>query len=151
MAGRERDVPVPDASFLQAHRFVLSVPRGAGAELCTRGAALSAEQSCAAQAAAADRRPPEAQRDAAQRVQPEARKKQQPKALQERTQPSEPQAAQRDVAVEARPLVTPAQMRKQRAFRPGPLQRGAGVQVREQVTAPPAVVRQQAALRPEAQ
>ena len=29
--------------------------RGAGAELCTRGAARSAEQSCAAQAAAADR------------------------------------------------------------------------------------------------
>ncbi len=84
LVGRERDVQEQDASCLRAHRLALSVRRGAGAGPCTRGAALSAEQSCAAQAAAVDLRPPEAQQDAAQRVQPEAQKRQQAKALQER-------------------------------------------------------------------
>jgi hypothetical protein len=154
LVGRVRDVPEQDASCLQAHRFVRSARRGAVAEPCTRGADRSAEQSCAALEAAADLRPPEALRDGAQRVQSAAQKRQQPKALQERMeQLSEPQAALRDAAAEARPLVTPAQIWKRRAFPPARIQLGAGVLAGQQAAVPPAVVRQQAepALRPEAQ
>ena len=83
LAGQGRDVQERDASCLPAHRFAPSASRGAAAELCTRGAALSAEQSCVAQAAAAGLQLPEALPDAAQRVQPGAQKRQQPKALRE--------------------------------------------------------------------
>jgi hypothetical protein len=144
LAGRERDVLEQDASCLRAHWFVQSVRRDAVAELCTRDAARSEERSCAAQGAAADLRRPEALLDAALRVQPEAQKRLQPKARQERlAQLSGPRAALRAAAAEARPLVMPAQIPRQRAFPPAQILLEAEVRTLERAAVLPAVVRQQ--------
>ena len=151
LAGRERDVQERDASCLQAHRSVLSAQQGAGAALCTRGAAQFAEQSCAVQAAAADQQPPVVRLGVAEWVRSEVQKKQRPKAAQERmAQLSGPWAVQ-DVAAEAQPQA-PVRKRRPRAFPQAQIQLEAAVQARV-LTVRRAVARQLAeqALRPEAQ
>lgn len=82
LAGREQGVQERDASCRRAHRFVPLVRQDAAAELCTRGAARSAEQSCAAQAAAADLQSRVESQDAAVRVLLAARPRQPPMVAQ---------------------------------------------------------------------
>ena len=150
LAARERDVREQDASWLRAHRLVLSVQRGAAAELCTRGAARSAEQSCAAQAAAVDPQSLVARPGAA--VPLAAQMRQRPMEVREQmAQPSEP-AVSPDVAVEARQQVKGAQIPMPRAFPPVRIRLEAAVQARE-LKVRRAVALQQAepALRPEGQ
>lgn len=79
-AGRGRVGPEQDASCLRASWHASSAPQDGAAELCTQGAARSAEQSYAALEAAAGLQLPEALPDAARRAVPEWQKKQQPKA-----------------------------------------------------------------------
>ena len=131
LAGRERDVREQDAWCLQAHRFVLSAQRDAVVELCTRGAAPSAERSYAAQAAAADLPSPAVRQDAEKRERPEAQKRRRPKEVRERlAQLSKRQAAQRDAPVEARAQATRVQLPKQRAFLPARMRQEAAVRAR---------------------
>jgi hypothetical protein len=127
LAGRERAVRGRDAWCRQAHRFVLSAQRGAVAELCTPGAARSAEQSFAAQAAAGD--PPSlvVRPDAAVRALLATRKQRPTEVLERMAQLSEP-AALLDEAAEARLQVAPAPTPKQRAFLPAPRRPEAAVQ-----------------------
>ena len=153
LAGRERDVREQDASCLQAHRVVLSVRRGAAAELCTQDAARSAERSCGAQAAVADLRLRAVQPDAAEPALPEAQKRQRPKVMQElRVQLSKPRVAPRDAEAEVWQQVGPAQKPKPRAFPPARIQLEAALPAQVSMKRL-AVAQQQAerALRPEVQ
>ena len=115
LAGRERDVQEQDASYPQAHPFVLSALQDEAAELCRQGAARSAEQSCAVQAVAANPQSLVGQPDAAVRAPLAAQMRQQPTEVQERmAQLSEPAAP--DGAVEGRQQAKAARIPKQRAF-----------------------------------
>ena len=116
LAGRERGVREQDASYLQAHPFVLSALQDEAAELCRQGAARSAEQSCAVQAVAADPQSLVGQPDAAVRAPLAAQMRQQPTEVQERMAQLLEPAASPDGAVEGRQQAKAAPIPKQRAF-----------------------------------